>query len=397
MRTLPSTFHAGSCFLALFAIASCPAPAQEAPTPRGACNAIRRTVDRAILPLMAKDGIPGIAVGVIDGNTTCIVNEGVASFRTRKPVTGDTLFEIGSVSKTFTATLASRAQLTGHLSLNDTTSRYLPSLRGTPFGAVTLVELGTHTPGGLPLQLPDGIDTQEQLLRYFQKWRPRWAPGTVRTYNNPGIGTLGLIAARSMDENFAVLDRRLFTALGLRNTFLDVPASRWPDYAQGYTQNGTPIRMTGGVISQEAWGVRTTAADLVRFLQANMGRIPLDPTLQAAVTATHTGYFRAGPMTQDLIWEQYPWPVSLPTLLEGNDSAMIFGPMPVAAITPPEKPRSDVLINKTGSTNGFGAYVAFVPAQRLGIVILANKSHPIGDRVAAAWQILTALATGSHP
>jgi beta-lactamase class C len=77
--------------------------------------------------------------------------------------------------------------------------------------------------------------------------------------------------------------------------------------------------------------------------------------------------------------------------LEGNSSAIIFNPTPVIKNTPPEKPRKDVWINKTGSTNGFGAYVAFVPKKQYAVVILANKNYPVEERVAAAYKIIAAI------
>jgi beta-lactamase class C len=373
--------------LAIMPVAVCAGPA-----PVSTRSAVQRVVDRVVQPLMARNGIPGMAVGVIVDGKPYLFDYGVASLKTRRPVSCNTLFEIGSISKTFTATLASWAQVKGKLSFSDPVARFLPSLRGTAFGRVPLLDLATHTPGGLPLQVPDSIHDRAQLMAYFRAWRPAWPPGTHRTYSNIGIGTLGLITARAMGRKFVTLmQRRLFPALGLRNTFLRVPASRMHDYAQGYTGQGTPIRMAPGVLDAEAYGVRTTAADLLRLVQANLGMIALDPGLQRAITDTHTGYYVAGPMTQDLIWEQYPWPVTRKRLQQGNAPAMLFDPSPVTALRPPGKPRPDRWINKTGSTNGFAAYAAFIPQQRMGIVLLANRSLPIADRIDTAYAILTTL------
>jgi beta-lactamase class C len=353
---------------------------------------IKTAVDHAMAPVIAHNGIRGMAVGIVDGDEHYVFNYGVASTETGKPVTNETLFELGSVSKTLTATLASYAQVRGYLSLSDPTSRFLPSLQNSPFGNVTLLNLGTHTPGGLPLQVPDNISNNEQLMQYFKAWQPAYAPGTHRTYANPSIGTLGLIAAKSMGQDFdGLMQGQLFPALGMKDTYIKVPAAKMPDYAQGYAKDGAPIRMAPGVLSSEAYGVKTTAADMNRFVEANMNLIRVNEKLQHAIANTHIGYFKAGPMTQDLIWEQYPYPVTLESLLSGNSPAMIFSATPVTEIKPPQEPQNNVWINKTGSTNGFGAYIAFIPQKRLGIVILANKNFPIDERVTAAYRILTSL------
>lgn len=357
-------------------------------------DTLKKTVDAVIAPLMQKDGIPGMAVGVIVAGQPYVFNYGAASTETGQRVTDHTLFELGSVSKTLTATLASYADVDGDLSLSNPTSKYMPALRDTQFGEVELVNLGTHTPGGVPLQVPDDIKNDKALLAYLKAWRRTYEPGTYRTYSNLGIGVLGAIAAKSMGGNFEPLMQQwLFPGLGMKHTYIDVPAARKADYAQGYTKQGAPIRMTPGVLSAQAYGVKTTVVDMLRFVQANMRQVALDDKLQRAVTLTHRGYFRAGPMTQDLIWEQYDYPVKLDSLLQGNSAAVIFHPTPVSRIVPPQAPRNDVWINKTGSTNGFGAYVAFVPQKQMGIVILANKNFAIDERVRAAYQILGAFAS----
>ena len=382
--------HANGWSIVIFALCAISALTSASPDPR---DGVRRAVSAVVQPVIERYHIPGMAVGVVVGGRSYVFNYGVESSQTRDPVTNDTLFELGSISKTLTATLASYAQVRGYLSLSDSVGKYLPVLRGREFGDVTLLELGTHTPGGLPLQVPGDVRSNDELMQYLAQWRPTYAPGTYRTYTNIGIGTLGLITAKSMGDSFdALIERDIFTPLGMKNSYIDVPAAKMADYAQGYTKDGSAIRMTPGTLWSQAYGVRATAADVLRFLKANMNMISLDTNLQRALIETHTGYFKAGALTQDLIWEQYAYPVALKTLLAGNSSAMLFDPTPAVKMTPPDDPGGDVWINKTGSTNGFGSYAAFIPKKGFGIVMLANKSFPIPDRVAAAYNIATALS-----
>jgi beta-lactamase class C len=358
---------------------------------------IKGIVDRAVQPVMLNFSIAGMTVGLTLSGKQYVFNYGVASRTTKKPVTNNTLFEVGSISKTFTATLASYAQGAGNLSLADKTSKYLPSQEKSKFGDVTLLNLGTHTSGGFPLQLPESIRNEDELMKYLEAWQPRYTPGTYRTYANPSIGMLGLITAKSMGADFVeLMQEHVFSPLGLNNTYIDVPKAKMADYAVGYTEEGDATRAGADVLSAETYGVKTTASDMLRFIEANLNAGSANDPLEHAILDTHTAYFTAGVMTQDLIWEQYSYPVDLKALLEGNSPAMIFKATPVTEITPPSQPREDVWLNKTGSTNGFGAYVAFIPVKHFGIVIFANKSFPIDQRVTIAYQILTQLTSGSE-
>lgn len=287
-------------------------------------------VNRLAASAMKKFSIPGMAVGVTLRGETHIFNYGIASVKTQIPVKDSTLFEIGSISKTLTATLAAYAEAGGKLDLSASVGKYLPELLGTDFGKVDLVHLGTHTPGGLPLQLPARVTNDEELIAYLQSWKPAYAMGSYRTYANPGIGMLGFITAKSMGGDFTFLmENVLLPALGMQNTFINVPEARAGDYAQGYSPDSASVRLRKAVLSPEAYGVKSTAADLLRFLEINMERTRLEEPFQKAVTRTHTGYFSAGEMIQALIWEEYHWPVSIEALLKGSSPDMVLKPVQV--------------------------------------------------------------------
>lgn len=354
---------------------------------------VRQVVDETMRPMIAEQGVPGLAVAVTIDGRRHFMEYGVASRERREPVTRETLFELGSISKTFTATLAAYAEAQGALSLADSVSKHMPELKGSALDRVRLLDLATHTAGGFPLQLPGTVRTNAQLVAYFRAWVPQAAPGTSRSYANPGIGLLGVATAKAMGHDFrSLMERRLLPELGLKRTYVKVPAGEMTSYAFGYDKLGKPVRVGPAMLADEAYGVKSNSLDMVRFLEANMGIGAVSPELSRAFARVQTGYFRAGPLIQDMIWEQYPYPASLEALLAGNSPKMVLDPVPASAIAPPLAPQGDAILNKTGSTNGFGAYTAFIPARRIGIVMLANKNYPNAARVTAAHRILSRLA-----
>jgi beta-lactamase class C len=351
---------------------------------------LKQIVDDTMKPLIAQQAIPGLEVAVTVNGTRHFFDYGLASKEPQVPVTRDTLFELGSISKTFTGTLAAQAVEEERLSLNDPVTKHMPELKGSALDKVRVLDLATHTAGDFPLQLPDAVTNEKQLIAYYRAWKPQHARGTSRAYANPSVGLLGIVTAKAMDASFEVLAQDMFHDLGLKRTYITVPQSEMNAYAWGY-RDDKPVRVTDAPIANEAYGVKSNAVDMLRFLEVNMGVGTAPASVLRAVNATHTGYFQAGGLVQDLIWEQYPDLVGLDALVAGNAYAMLT-PLPATAIDPPMPPRADVLINKTGATNGFGAYVAFVPQKKIGIVMLANKNYPNEARVKAAYAVLSKLA-----
>ena len=353
---------------------------------------LERAVNEIVRPLMKENDVPGMAIALTVKGKRYVFNYGVASKESGQKVTNDTIFELGSISKTFTAALGSYAQVRGKLSFSDKATKYMPELAGSSFERISLLDLATYSAGGLPLQFPSDVTDQDKMVAYYRKWHPTFAPGTYRQYSNPSIGLFGYLAAQAVGEPFdKLMQEKILPGLGLRHTYVRVPPAEMANYAYGYSKQGKPIRVNGGAFDTQAYGIKTTSSDMLAFLEANMGEAKLDDKLQQAIDATHVGYYRVDNTTQALGWEIYAYPTTLARLLAGNSSEMAFEPHKVTRLDPPQQPRKDVLLNKTGSTNGFGAYAAFIPARQVGIALLANRNFPIPARVAAAYKILTAV------
>jgi beta-lactamase class C len=353
---------------------------------------IRGIVDKAIHPVMAEHAVPGMVIAISLNGQSIFFNYGVASREKNTPVSEATIFEIGSVSKTFTATLASYAQVLGKLSMDDHPSKYLPQLKGSAIDKARLINLGTYTAGGLPLQFPDEV-SNDRVIDYFRQWVPDAPTGTQREYSNPSIGLFGHITALALKMDFAdAMETLLFPKLGLSRSYIRVPESEMVNYAWGYGKTNKPIRVNPGILDAQAYGVKSTATDMIRFVQVNITPSLLEGAVKSAVIGSQVGFFKVGEMTQGLGWEQYPYPITLERLLAGHSEAMIFDPNPATPLIKPQLPPGPILFNKTGSTGGFGSYVAFVPEKKIGVVMMANRNFPIPARIKAAHAILEQLA-----
>lgn len=348
----------------------------------------QKDVDDIIKPLMEQKQIPGMSVAISVEGKHYIYHYGVQSKQSLVPVSDETLFEIGSLSKTFTATLAAYAQDQGKLDFSQKVSHYLPELKGSAFDQVTVMNLATHT-SGLSLFVPDSITNSAELIRYYQHWKPTKAIGQYRSYSNLGVGLLGIVTAKQLKMPFEqAMEKLMLPALGLKHTYIHVPKNQHKNYAQGYNKHDQPIRVAPQILDAESYGLKSNAKDLIRFLDINMQTKKVVKPWQEAVENTHTGFYMTDSFMQDMMWESYSWPVSLAQLQQGNRNEMALQPQKVEAITPVMPPETQAFYNKTGSTNGFATYAAFIPENQVGIIILSNKWYPIPDRITAAYQLI---------
>ena len=353
---------------------------------------LAEVVERTVTPLMNAQAIPGMAVAVIYQGQPHYFTFGKADVAANKPVTPQTLFELGSISKTFTGVLGGDAIARGEIALGDPVAKYWPELTGKQWQGIRMLDLATYTAGGLPLQVPDEVTDTASLLRFYQNWQPQWKPGTTRLYANASIGLFGALAVKPSGMSYEqAMTTRVFKPLKLDHTWINVPKAEEAHYAWGYRE-GKAVHVSPGILDAEAYGVKTNVKDMASWLIANMKPDSLQaPSLKQGIALAQSRYWRVGAMYQGLGWEMLNWPVDAKTVVGGSDNKVALAPLPVAEVNPPAPPIKASWVHKTGSTGGFGSYVAFIPEKQLGIVMLANKSYPNPARVEAAYRILDAL------
>ncbi|AIT63762.1 serine hydrolase [Coxiella burnetii] len=325
-----------------------------------------------------------MAVAVTFNGKNYFFNYGVLSRQSKKPVTQYSLFGIGSLTKLFTATTAVYLDQAKKINLNSPISHYLTQLKNPEFNKITLINLLTHT-SGLSLFTP-AVSSQSQLVTYLNKWTPKDPIGTERMYSNLGYGLVGMSIQSATGSYKKSVADAILKPLKLSHTYFQTPSNK-NNLAQGYNSAGKAIPFTDSTLPA-ASGMYSSSADLIRFVQANLqSKFSTAKSLNMALQATQKVYYKTPFLTQALGWEVYPYPLKLQTLTQGHNSELKAKASKLNTL-PPANQEGYFDKTETGDQNTFASYVAFIPQQKIGIVILANKFYPFNERPVVGYKIL---------
>jgi len=344
-------------------------------------------VDTVVKQLMQQYDIPGAAIAVIDGEHTYTYLFGTADITSGKPVAENTIFEVGSITKLFTALLCAEAEDNGRIKLEDTVTKYCPQFSESPtLSNISFTNALTHT-AGFSLNMPKDITQENQPIEYYlSKWQPQKPIGSQWQYSNVGIGLAASALENQSNKSINDLIRtNILEPLAMTPLGLEVPKEYQNDFAQGYTSTGKVATHAQGDFPG-AWGLKATIHDMSKFMAAAIGRPNTPTNIENAMHNTQTPRLSVGNMQQALAWQVH----SLQNqTMQPEPENMNLGPLPVQWF-PKDKQsyRSDVLLDKTGATPGFRSYIAVIPRNQVGVVILTNKYISNGAIVNAGRTIL---------
>jgi D-alanyl-D-alanine-carboxypeptidase/D-alanyl-D-alanine-endopeptidase len=299
----------------------------------------------------------GIVVGVIDGQGhRRIVAYGASDHPDGKPVNGDTLFEIGSITKTFTSLLLTDAVRRGEVQLDDPLAKYLPSNIKVPSRSerqITLIDLATHT-SGLP-RMPGNFApanaanpyadySPDRLYAFLDGYQLPRDIGARWEYSNYGVALLGQALARRAGLDYpTMLHRRVLEPLGMTSTAIVLGGPLKARFATGHDAEQDPVSQWDLTGFAPAGGIRSSANDMLTLLAAEIGAKP-SPL--------------AGAMDDQL-------KVRRPNA--DLDSAQALG----WAV---DTYANGEIATHDGATGGFQSAVAFDKARKIAVVVLSNSA-----------------------
>ncbi|HVB03982.1 MAG TPA: serine hydrolase [Chitinophagaceae bacterium] len=326
------------------------------PTNNPLNSALDKEVDSAVRTFMSLRNTVGLSLGILVGNRVYYYGYGETGRGNHHIPAPNTLFEIGSITKTFTATLLADAVDKRKLKLDDPLNKFLPDSIGPleyDHVPITLLTLANHT-SGLP-RMPDNIVLSaqtlkdpyseygdNQLFRFYKHFKTVRRPGASYDYSNLGMGTLGVALERVNHASFETLVvKTICNPLGMKDTRQSIRKPDSSRFAKGYDANGEYAGPWNFKALAGAGALRSTAADLLKYAKANLGKAP--GWLNKDIQLTHYVTFNSSEATVGLAWHYI-------------------------------HPGADTLLFHNGETGGYFSYLAIDLDKRFAIVLLSNAA-----------------------
>jgi CubicO group peptidase (beta-lactamase class C family) len=343
-----------SLVLIVFCLAAPPQPVRAEVTDDEVKSILQDRIERA------KKSV-GIVVGLIDDKGARVITFGKPSVDGKQPLDGNSVFEIGSVTKVFTATLLADMVERGEVSLNDPISKYLPKTVKTPTRdgkEITLLDLATQT-SGLP-RLPGNFAPKDprnpyadysvdQLYAFLSGYTLTRGIGEKYEYSNLGVGLLGhILALRAGMDYETLVRRRISQPLRMEDTRISLTPEMQTRLVTGHNPALKPVANWDLPTLAGAGALRSTVNDMLKFVAANIG-LTKSPLL-AAMQRAHQSQRETGQpdLTIGLNWH----------ILKKFDSEIVW---------------------HNGATGGYHSFIGFDKKNRKGVVVLSNSANDIDD------------------
>jgi serine-type D-Ala-D-Ala carboxypeptidase/endopeptidase len=322
--------------------------------------------------------VPALVIGVIRDGQTSIQGFGRRADNPNEAPGADTLFRIGSLTKSFTGQVLASLAADGMVSLADPLTKYCPeytapmSEAGRP---IRLIDLATHS-AGLPREVPhEGGPPGDPFVNItpdaFAAWLKAnplmFTPGTAISYSNFGFDLLAAALARAAKEPYPdLLDAQVIRPLGLKDTTFAPSTDEATRIMQGHNFDGSPMpNATTGNVIVGSGGLYSSARDLLAWLKWHLDRFSNERAAERLID--HAAYL---------------WRDGLNAVF-GMDESGHMDAMGLAWVIMAPKGDRPLILQKAGGLQGVFSYVAFAPARGIGVCAAIN-AFDVGAGLAMA-------------
>lgn len=318
-------------------------------------TALDKKVDSLAMPFMKKGNTIGLAMGVLENGQTHVYGYGETAKDNQLTPDSNTLFEIGSITKTFTATILAYFVQQGKIGLDDPVNKYLPdSIAGLQYKGkpITIRSLANHSSGlpRLPADLLTKADpgnpyreySNSDMFSFLAHFKPYREPGTQYEYSNLAVGLLGVILERISGKPYEQLVQEIICQpLQMKNTGITLSPEDSSRFALGYDMQLQAVHSWEFQSFAGAGAIRSSINDMLLYAKAQVskGNTPL----QQAIQLTHQPTFSYEQNKVGLGWHIF--------ILDGKN-----------------------YLAHDGQTGGYACSMIFNPESGKAVVILTNAS-----------------------